>query len=142
VVDIDEAGASAVDPVVSLLDVEPLDHSVGGVRVRVPLQERVGKLGFPTCAGSIGLDLGADGVYVQTFAVDRAADYPDRGSRAELWMQHPTLEPIEQAGDFHPDAYLVELECLSPLVALAPGESVSLDVTWSVGARRSGAIIN
>lgn len=123
--------AESGTPVLPLLDAGPLDHDVQHGQVRVPLQERVGKLGFPGCSGSISLDLGARGRFTQTFDVHVGATYPDGGSRAELWMQYPAPEPLERFPDLHPDAHLVELECLSPLAQLAPGASVSLTVHWS-----------
>lgn len=128
----DDGNAPAVSPVTRLLDIGPLTYDLTASHIRIPVQDRVGKLGFPLCNGEIRLDLGAPGAFTQNFAVERSAVYPDRGSRAELWMQYPTPRPLRRFPDLHPNAHLVELECLSPLTLLAPGESVALTVTWTV----------
>lgn len=49
-------------------------------------------------------------------------------------MQHAVPAPIPALSGWQPDARLVELECLSPLTDLAPGECAELTVTWQASA--------
>lgn len=129
-VDVDEAGANVA---VNLLELPPpIVERPRPDQAVVPIQECVGKLGFPSATGRIALRLAEGPAFVQEFAVDASSVYPDRGSRAEMWMQYPVDEPVEALNGLQPCAYLVELECLSPLTVLAPGEEVSLKVRWCI----------
>lgn len=98
--------------------------------VAIPIQDAVGKLGFPGANGWIDYRTGGGSVLRQTFPVSAEQTYPDQGSRAALWMQYPLDEPIESLSGLTLESRLVELECLSPLTRLEPGQSVSLDVQW------------
>ena len=100
--------------------------------VHLPVQPTVAKWGFPTATGSVSYR-GADGSGLElSTRPDPAAAYPDGGSRVEVWMQCPTPETLTALGGLHPDAHLVELEVLGPWTALAPGESTSLELTWTL----------
>lgn len=98
--------------------------------VVIPVEDVVGKLGFPGATGWIEFRSG-DLALRQSFAVEPDAGYPDGGSRVELWMQYPTEQPLASLQGLSLDARLVELECLSPLRQLAPGEETSLEVEWA-----------
>jgi len=101
--------------------------------LEVPLEDVVAKVGFPSASGVIRF-VNEDGYYFQqSFAVDKAGIYPDKGSRAEVWMQFPVSAPIDSLQGLTLDARLVEMECLSPLTTLRTGENVSLAVEWFVG---------
>ena len=101
--------------------------------LEMPIQDFVGKLGFPSASGLIRF-ISSDGLFFQqSFEIDEAAEYTDGGSRAQVWMQYPFHEPIESLQGLTLDARLVELECLSPLTHMKPGESVNLTVDWLVG---------
>ncbi len=101
--------------------------------VFVPLQKVVGKLGLPGATGRLSTVI--DGIEVcQRFAPEISADYPDRGSRAEIWLECPLDEGLAHLGGLKPDAYVLETEVLGPLTALEPGESSELTVT--ISARR------
>ncbi|MEU0463001.1 DUF4380 domain-containing protein [Amycolatopsis sp. NPDC006131] len=105
-------------------------HEVPG-GVRVPAQDVVGKLGFPGATGRITHT--ADGLtWTQTFAVDEDAEYPDRGSRAEVWLECPQPRPLAALGDLDPPARIVECEVLGPLTTLAPGEATTLTIDCTI----------
>lgn len=136
-----EAGGSG-HVVVSVADESPpvvLAEAVGRMEVdtriegcvSIPIAPVVGKLGFPSASGSVSY-LRNDG-HGLTLEFDPipGADYPDQGSRAELWMQTPLDYPLAQFGDLESTANLVELEILSPSLHLAPGGSDSLTIHWS-----------
>ncbi|BEP13502.1 DUF4380 domain-containing protein [Acidothermaceae bacterium B102] len=124
--------ASPADPL-RLLDVVGVaswtyqDHAIG-----VPVQEVVGKLGFPEATGRISYARG-DGVLLE-LTTERLADqpYPDGGCPVELWLQFPNDSPLEAFSGLHPQADLVEMELLSPLVDLEPGGTALLPITWRV----------
>lgn len=102
-----------------------------GSQVIVPAQQVVGKLGFPGARGSITWQRG-DGARLSLQAqVDRAGAYPDGGCPVELWLQYPLAAPLPELGGLHPKAHLVELELLSPMHDIGPGETVSMDIDWS-----------
>jgi hypothetical protein len=99
---------------------------------RVPFAVAVGKLGFPAATGRIALVRG-DGLSVQCeFRVHGGVDYPDN-SPFQLWMQVPVSQDLAELPGLRPDAFLVEIEPLSPLTHLAPSETVELVVEWICG---------
>jgi len=128
---------------VGVLDTRIVDlgsyHGAAAVEHRdgiaiVPVQDAVVKRGFPSGSGHIAYRE-PPGFGVQlSFTPIPAAEYPDEGSRAELWMQAPLDAPIAELEGLHPDAWLVELEVLSPLVTLAPGGVATFDIEWRVTA--------
>ena len=126
-----EVVVDATDDPLSLLVAEgsPAWSAQAG-RVHVPVQPTVAKLGFPQATGRLAYRRGDGAGLVQETTVTPGAAYPDGGCPVELWLQHPLPEPLEEFGGLHPDAHLVELETLSPLTELAPGESVTLAVDW------------
>ncbi len=96
--------------------------------VHVPFPDAVGKLGFPTADGRVRLV--REHLLVDiSFPVEPEAQYPN-DSPFQLWTQLPLSEPLDGFEGLQPDARLVELEPLSPLRGLAPGESASLRVVW------------
>lgn len=98
---------------------------------RVVVGDVVAKVGFRDAAGSVELRR-PDGAGVRWDFDVPPGDYPDGGCAAEVWMQYPTPEPLEGPGSLHPAARLVELEALTPLTVLAPGESVTQTIAWTV----------
>ncbi len=96
----------------------------------VSIAEAVGKLGFPDYDGWIEYRR-ASGIGLRLSSALHAGSHPD-DSPAQLWMQTPVPQPIAELGGFHATAALLELELLSPLVELAPGESVTLAVRWTL----------
>lgn len=123
-----DGDAPPVD-LVSLPDPIDVGPPVAGRR-RVAVTDVVAKVGFVDADGTFEL-VRPDGARLAwRFAVDAAAAYPDGGCRAEIWMQYPTDRPV--GAGLHPTARLLELEALSPLTTLAPGEEVGLDVAWTV----------
>ncbi|APU14724.1 DUF4380 domain-containing protein [Actinoalloteichus fjordicus] len=110
----------------------PTVTDTGGSVVRVAAQDVVGKVGFPDAAGWLA-DVGAQGTLTQTFPVDESAEYPDDGSRVEVWLEHPLTEPIAELGDLLPRDRVVECEALGPLTTLAPGERVTLPIVFGFG---------
>lgn len=110
---------------------------VGGQLI-VPIQDVVAKIGFPTASGRIAYRGPHAGLEIHFESVP-GADYPDGGSRAEIWMQSPQERPIVELSGLHPDAYLAELEVLSPRSIIGPGRSIDYALTWQVSAE-SGAL--
>ncbi|OQO89701.1 hypothetical protein B1813_22655 [Saccharomonospora piscinae] len=97
----------------------------------VPHQEVVGKLGFPAATGWLS-HTGDDTTLTQRFAVDPGAEYPDRGSRVEVWLECPLPEPLAELGGLNPPARIVECEVLGPLTTLRPGEETTLSIDVEV----------
>jgi hypothetical protein len=126
-----------VDPI-SGIDTTVLFEPVGAPKadqhspgmLRIPVDRVVGKLGFPSATGRVRFQRPGGEEFTLTFPVLQNAEYPDHQSRFELWMQCPVDSGLPGLDGLRPDAYLVELECLSPMVELKPGGSVSLPVTW------------
>ncbi|ASR35849.1 hypothetical protein BAY61_13490 [Prauserella marina] len=102
-----------------------------GDRVLVPHQDVVGKLGFPSATGWLA-HMGAGATLTQFFTVDAGAEYPDQGSRAEVWLECPLPAPLAELGDLDPPARIVECEVLGPLTTLQPGESTTLRLDCAV----------
>jgi hypothetical protein len=97
---------------------------------RVPFQRAVGKLGFPGSTGVMELRH-AEGVGLRlAFRTHPYERYPD-DSPAQLWMQTPLDEPLDELGGLASTAALVELEAMSPLRRLEPGASVALSCDWT-----------
>lgn len=103
-------------------------------RTHVQMQDVVAKLGFPHATGRLAWRRSDGGGLVQEMRREAEAHYPDGGCPVELWLQHPLEAPLEQLDGLHPGAYLVELETLSPVTLLEPGESVRHEVTWRCSA--------
>ncbi|MCX2730620.1 DUF4380 domain-containing protein [Saccharopolyspora sp. NFXS83] len=118
----------------------PLVAGTGNPRVEqprpgvahVPTQDVVGKVGFPAASGWIA-HTGPAGTWVHRFPVDRDATYPDGGSRAEVWLEHPLTEPLGHLGGLRPAHRIVECEVLGPLVELEPGASTELATSVVLG---------
>lgn len=115
----------------SIVGEPSLGETVGDEFV-LPLEDVVGKLGFPSATRQVALDR-PDGTSLELH-FDAVADavYPDGGSRVELWMQYPIPDPLPEFGGLHPQARLVELEVLGPLISLQPSETAQLDLSWVV----------
>ncbi|MCI2417413.1 DUF4380 domain-containing protein [Saccharopolyspora sp. K220] len=102
-----------------------------GDRVHIPHRDVVGKLGFPAATGWLA-HTGGGATLTQSFTVDDAAEYPDAGSRVEVWLECPLPEPLATLGDLDPPARIVECEVLGPLTTLAPGERTTLALDCAV----------
>lgn len=132
-----EVGDAAA-PVVQLeaVGTVPLGELRDGVR-RIPVTRTVGKLGFANATGRVGLTR-PDGAGVSLcFEPSPLATYPDGGCQVELWLQHPIPEPLERFEGLHPQAWLVELEVLGPLLTLEPGASSEQSLCWRLSAPAS-----
>lgn len=103
------------------------EYTVDGDRLVVPPQDVVGKLGVPGTAGWVSY-----GALTLSFEVDPAGEYPDEGSPLEIWLEHPLPSPLAELGNLDPPARIVELEILSPLTALEPGESAGMAIRATV----------
>lgn len=124
--------ASTADPL-RLLDVVGVaSWTSRGQTTEVPVQDVVGKLGFPGATGRVRYARG-DGVLLE-LTTERVPGqpYPDGGCPVELWLQFPIDSPLEALSGLHPRADLVEMELLSPLVDLVPGDTTWLPITWRV----------
>jgi hypothetical protein len=101
-----------------------VDHGCAEV-VWVPPQDVVGKVGFPTASG--WLAHANDGrLTALRFVPEPGATYPDRGSRVEVWMEHPLSKPLPELGGLRPRNRVVECEVLGPLQTMSPGSSTQL----------------
>lgn len=99
-------------------------------QVEIPVQDAIGKRGFADATGSIAWR-GPDGEgFELRFEPVPHADYPDHGSRAQVWMQAPMPDPVPSLSGMRVDARLAELEVLGPLVTLEPGGSTELGIRW------------
>jgi hypothetical protein len=104
----------------------------------IPPQDVVGKLGFPSAAGWIA-HTEAGRVTVLQFTPEPAATYPDRGSRAEVWLEYPLSEGLSHLGGIWPRHRVVECEVLGPLQTLQPGSSSQL-ITDVLGCSGNGPV--
>lgn len=127
---------SRPNPVIRLLSGNgfPRYKVTGGV-VFVPCQPMVGKLGVPGATGRISTLVAGVEVY-QRFSPDTQANYTDRGSRAEIWLECPLEDGLAHLGGLKPDTFIIESEVLGPLVLLKPGQSAELIVTLGAGRAR------
>ncbi|HTN55554.1 MAG TPA: hypothetical protein VLZ82_05165 [Microbacterium sp.] len=97
----------------------------------------VGKLGFPGATGVAEL-VHADGCGVRmSFGTTAGAEYAD-DSPVQLWMQTPVDRPLAGLEGMDARARYVELEALSPVRLLEPGDRISLEVRWEPINRGSG----
>ena len=130
-VDVEESSASAS---VNLGDYRgALVADQAGHRIIVPIQDVVAKRGFPSASGRIAYR-GPNGGLEILFEPVAGAEYPDGGSRAEIWLQSPQTQPITELSGLHPDAYLAELEVLSPRSVIEPSSSIDYTLRWRVTA--------
>ncbi|MGP3533744.1 DUF4380 domain-containing protein [Microbacterium sp. RD1] len=136
------AGGVPAEAVVSVEDGRMIDLGThrGGADARhsgrervIPIVAGVLKRGFPSASGSLAYREDGRTLLELHFTPVPGGRYPDQGSRAELWMQSPQHDPLPELGGLHPDAWLIELEILSPLHELGPGEEASLRIDWLVG---------
>ncbi|MBB5159045.1 DUF4380 domain-containing protein [Saccharopolyspora phatthalungensis] len=104
-----------------------------GAATFIPHQDVVGKLGFPAATGWLS-HTGGGSTLTQRFTVDTGAEYPDRGSRVEVWLEHPLPEPLAELGELNPPARIVECEVLGPLTTLPPGEETTMTIDVEVSA--------
>jgi len=111
---------------------------VGSGVAWVPPQEIVGKVGFPTAVGWVAHS-GSGRLTALRFVPDPAAMYPDRGSRVEVWLEHPLSEPLTHLGDLQPRHRVAECEVLGPLQTIPPGSSTHL-VTDVMGCSCEGPV--
>lgn len=116
-------------------DVVPLVAGTGNLAwdrvtpdiVHVPHQDVVGKVGLPASSGWIAHT--AENVSTALrFPTHENGEYPDGGSRAEVWMEYPITKSLDHLGELLPRHRIVEIEALSPLVTLEPDERVILDI--------------
>lgn len=111
-----------------------LGHTVGDELV-LPIEDVVGKLGFPSAIRHVTLDRPDGRSLGLRFDAVAGAAYPDGGSRVELWMQYPIPDPLARFDGLHPRARLIELEVLGPLSRLEPNETATLDLRWEATCR-------
>lgn len=107
-----------------------LEHTPSALRV--PPQDVVGKVGFPTASGWLA-NVGAAGTLTQRFDVREGGEYPDSGSRAEVWLEVPVERSLEHLGGLFPVDRVTEVEALGPLTELAPGRGTALEVEFGFG---------
>jgi len=116
-------------PVVLFDPVGSIDWSRHEDIVRARFSEAVGKLGFPDATGTAEL-VRADGRGVRmSFTVITGAEYAD-ASPVQLWTQTPVARPLPGLEGLSARARYVELEALSPMRLLEPGDRISLEVRW------------
>lgn len=92
-------------------------------------QWEIGKVALDSLGGWIAFNQGTDGyAFVERFAVEPDADYPDDGATIECW----TVGAGQVANlDYSATSiYLMETEVLGPLRTIQPGEATSFSLTW------------
>ena len=122
--------SSAAPPHVLYRLTGDLAVTTGDGVTEVSLADAVGKLGFPDYDGWIEYRR-ASGTGLRLSSTVHPGAHPD-DSPAQLWVQTPLPQPIAELDSFRATAALLELELLSPLAELAPGESVTLMVRWTL----------
>jgi Domain of unknown function (DUF4380) len=134
--------STQVDDVVAILAGTgiPRHEPSGPSRVRVPHQDVVGKLGFPTASGWLA-HVAGDTTCTVRFDVDPEATYPDGGARAEVWLECPQPRPLAALGDLDPPDRIVEVEVLGPLANLSPGDSTTLRLTCGAALERVDQVL-
>ena len=100
-------------------------------------QFQIGKVGLDSTAGWIAFaNSESQVVLVERFAYQSDSDYPDGGASVEVWtIGSGEVGNLNYEGS---GLYLMEVEILSPLYTIPPGESVSFAIEW--GACRCGAV--
>ena len=94
---------------------------------RIPIQDYVGKVCFPAANGAVAYQNDEKRIEI--------GYVPVPGSRVDLWFQVPLRTGLGPAfRNAHPQDHYVELEVMGPLTRLEPGESTSLDLTWTLTA--------
>lgn len=99
----------------------------------IPSQDVVGKLGFPGATGKLEYRR-RDGVTLELATTRQSGAYPDGGCPVELWLQHPLPGVVPELGGLRVSAHLIELEVLSPLHRMRPGETTTLETSWRLGS--------
>jgi hypothetical protein len=126
---IDVSVAGETPPVVLFDPVGSIDWNRDRDTMRARFSTAVGKLGFPGATGTAEL-VHADGRGVRmSFTAAAGAEYAD-GSPVQLWMQTPVDRPLPGLEGMSARAHYIELEALSPMRLLEPGDRISLEVRW------------
>lgn len=107
---------------------------VEGRDVLLPLGTGVAKRGYPRASGAVQYREPSGASLRLATGPPGSGEWPDGGSRVEVWLQRPTTAPIDSLGGLHPSAHLVELEVLGPLTVLPPGARSELEIAWSATA--------
>lgn len=101
---------------------------------------RLGKIGVDSPAGwTAFVNRETDYAFCQSFPYSPAEEYPDGGATVECWTTGHG-EPVGGLDFGALNLFHVEAEILGPLRRMAPGETQSLDIDWSV-ARCPGPIV-
>lgn len=89
----------------------------------------IGKVGLDSQAGWVAFSHGREGyAFVERFAVEQEAEYPDGGMTVECWTVG-----AGQVGNLDYGAtslFLMETEVLAPLRTIAPGKATSFNLRW------------
>jgi len=124
--------ANLVEPRILFSAVGDIEYISTDRYIKVPVQDAIGKIGFTNASGVLAWIRPDDLTLEMKFLPSPNATYPDGGCSVELWHQYPLNSPLENLGGLKPDAYLVEMEILSPLHAIESQQKVDLEILWSV----------
>jgi hypothetical protein len=99
----------------------------------------IGKVGIDSPGGWIAFSQGREGyAFVERFAYDPDAVYPDDGATVECWtVGAGQVDNLDYEGS---GIYLMETEVLGPLQQIAPGESSQFTIEWAA-AGCSGPVV-
>ncbi len=106
---------------------------------RAPYLWHIGKVGLDSPAGWIAFFGGEAGfAFVERFAYEPGAEYPDDGATVEVWtVGAGRVGNLDFTGRA---IYHVETEVLSPLRTIAPGAATSFTIEWAA-CRLTGPVV-
>lgn len=107
---------------------------------RAPYRWQIGKVGLDSPAGWVAFFGGESGfAFVEHFAYEPGADYPDDGATVEVWtVGAGQVGSLDYAGS---GINLMETELLSPLRTIPPGASAAFSVEWAA-CRLPGPVVS
>jgi hypothetical protein len=124
------AASEIVSPVVLFKLVDHVEYSIRESHFEIEPQNVIGKLGFASATGTAEwIRSDGRGLIMQATRTKNAI-YPDGGCPVELWFQYPLAGPLPELGGLHPDANLVEMELLAPLITIEPNQSTEQTIQW------------
>jgi len=113
---------------------------VDGALLRAGYLWQIGKVGIDSPAGWIAFSQGSQGVaFVERFAVEADAEYPDNGATVECWtIGAGQVANLDYANS---GIYLMETEVLGPMRTIAPDGVTTFGIEWA-SCRCAGPVVD